>query len=295
MKKFKTRKKHRLFKFIIFIIFGYIFFKITLNILNNNYIDPSKYISYLVNLGFNNQLSNNSIYKGISLVENNLSMSLNNKNEEVMVNYIEKVNDNISNPIVYIYNTHENEEYKIEYKYDYSIVPNVKIASYILQEDLINNNIGSYVETNSVNKILNDNNWIYKDSYKASRMLLDSNNNYKYYIDIHRDSSNYDKTTLNYNGNNYAKILFVVGLEHDSFEYNLKIANELSEMINKNINGLSKGVLKKEGIGVNGVYNQDFNHNCILIEVGGMDNNILEVSNSLKVFANVFSEYIKGE
>ena len=295
MKKFKTRKKHRLFKFIIFIIFGYIFFKITLNILNNNYIYIIKYISYLVNLGFNNQLSNNSIYKGISLVENNLSMSLNNKNEEVMVNYIEKVNDNISNKIVYIYNTHENEEYKIEYKYDYSIVPNVKIASYILQEDLINNNIGSYVETNSVNKILNDNNWIYKDSYKASRMLLDSNNNYKYYIDIHRDSSNYDKTTLNYNGNNYAKILFVVGLEHDSFEYNLKIANELSEMINKNINGLSKGVLKKEGIGVNGVYNQDFNHNCILIEVGGMDNNILEVSNSLKVFANVFSEYIKGE
>ena len=147
------------------------------------------------------------------------------------------------------------------------------------------------VELNSIKKILDDNNWIYKDSYKASRLLLEKNNNYEYYIDIHRDSSSYDKTTLN-SDKVYAKIMFIVGLENESYEYNLKLSNELSDMLNKKVDGISRGVLKKEGLGVNGVYNQDFSHNLLVVEIGGVDNNILEVSNSIKVFADVLSEYI---
>jgi stage II sporulation protein P len=286
MKRFKSRRKHKLLKLILFIIFIYVFFKITLNILDNE-VDPSKYINYLVSEGLNYKVNNVDNILNVSLL---LDKNIKSDNKS-FISYVDKVNKRFNKSLIYIYNTHDSEEYKLDYSSEYSVIPNVKIASYVLQEYLKNNNIESYVELNSIKKILDDNNWIYKDSYKASRILLEKNNTYEYYIDIHRDSSSYDKTTLN-SDKVYAKIMFIVGLENESYEYNLKLSSELSDMLNKKVNGISKGVLKKEGLGVNGVYNQDFSHNLIVIEIGGVDNNILEVSNSIKVLADVLSDYI---
>jgi len=53
--------------------------------------------------------------------------------------------------------------------------------------------------------------------------------------------------------------------------------------------------MKKSGKGVNGVYNQDFSPDAILIEVGGQYNNISEVNNTLKVLAKILANYIKEE
>ena len=53
-------------------------------------------------------------------------------------------------------------------------------------------------------------------------------------------------------------------------------------------------MLEKKGPGVNGKYNQDFNPNTILIEVGGQYNYIEEVNNSLKIVAQVLYDYLKG-
>ncbi|MBR2828185.1 MAG: stage II sporulation protein P [Bacilli bacterium] len=49
---------------------------------------------------------------------------------------------------------------------------------------------------------------------------------------------------------------------------------------------------KKSGPGVNGVYNQDFHKNTILIEVGGYENTTTEVLNSLLAFSSSFLEVI---
>ena len=72
-----------------------------------------------------------------------------------------------------------------------------------------------------------------------------------------------------------------------------------SELLNEKIvafdDSLSRGVLKKDNAGANGIYNQDFDPNTILIEVGGQYNNIEEVNNSLKVFASIIYDYLKGE
>ena len=51
--------------------------------------------------------------------------------------------------------------------------------------------------------------------------------------------------------------------------------------------------MKKTGMNVNGVYNQDFSPNCILIEVGGVSNNIDEVNQTMNVLAKIISKYIK--
>ena len=309
MKRFKTRKKTNTFKIIFFIIIVLLSFNATKYLLKNNVkLSPEKYIKYLVANGFNNQVKleyNNyfDITKPLTLIEHNLEFMATNKNEEEnnqeTIEYIKKVNESMETPLVYIYNSHDTEKYKIEYKYEYTITPDVKLTSYILQEKLDNLGIKSIVETRSVNKILENNNWPYRESYKASKSLIeDAKNKYpsiKYFIDIHRDSSNYDKTILEYNNKKYAKILFVVGLEHDNYEYNLNIANKLNEMLNQDINNITRGVTKKEGLGVNGVYNQDVSKNALLIEIGGVDNTIDEVSNSVNLLGEVLSRYIKED
>ena len=57
MKRFKTRKKHKLFKILFLLLLIYFSFEITLNYLNKNIkVDPEKYIKYLVRLGLNNKV-----------------------------------------------------------------------------------------------------------------------------------------------------------------------------------------------------------------------------------------------
>ena len=91
---------------------------------------------------------------------------------------------------------------------------------------------------------------------------------------------------------NYARILFVVGLEHDNYKKNLELANNINKLFNDSYPGLSRGVYKKEGINVNGIYNQDVSENAMLIEVGGVDNNIEEVMNTMNAISDVISKYI---
>ena len=63
----------------------------------------------------------------------------------------------------------------------------------------------------------------------------------------------------------------------------------------KNYQGLSRGKIKKTGITANGIYNQDISPNCILLEVGGVDNNIEEVNNTMLALSHILTIHIKGE
>jgi len=69
------------------------------------------------------------------------------------------------------------------------------------------------------------------------------------------------------------------------------LAKELHQGLEKKYPGLSRGVLaKRKTSGNNGLYNQDLSNNSILIEVGGVDNNMEELTNTVKAFSDVFSE-----
>lgn len=221
------------------------------------------------------------------------------KKENNEIVFKEKENTNQRSPTVYIYNTHQTESYLYDKVNNYNLDYNVMFASYILKEYLNDYNILSFVESASIKKVLNENNLIYKDSYKASRILLEESIiNYptlKYFIDLHRDSSVYEKTTCVIDNKSYAKILFVLGLENKNYLENEKMINYLNERLIKVNSCLSRGITKKSGVGVDGVYNQDFNSNAILIELGGQYNTITEVNNTLKIFAKVLAEYILEE
>lgn len=210
-----------------------------------------------------------------------------------------KIETKKENPTIYIYNTHQTEEYKPTSYLEYSVNPNVLMASYILEEQLSKKGHVVLVEEESVSRLRTTLGLNYAGSYKVTRSMMENakknNPTLKYYIDLHRDSLTRDKTTLTVDGKSYAKILFIVGLENSNYQENLDFTNKISDLLNQKVKGLSKGIYKKEGPLVNGVYNQDFSNRVILIELGGNENTIDEVYRSLIVLGEVLDEVIKND
>lgn len=307
--KFKPRKKFSkiIFKIILcsliliwaFVLFFKIFYdSIKLNVNNNTFI------SYLVNDSFSNydlkditNLSSTEFLLKYSFGIKNFNSGLNDVQLELPVNSTidDNEKENNSDPYVYIFNSHQSENYRSNLSEDFNINNTVYLASHILKEYLEDLGISVVVEENSIVDVLNTNGWKYASSYKASRILLEQAildyPSLCFFIDLHRDSASYEATTVELEGKKYAKIMFVVGKEHDGYEKNLELANALNEKIKAISPSLSRGVLQKEGKGVNGIYNQDFSPNTILIEVGGQYNYVEEVNNILKLFADILYEY----
>ena len=214
--------------------------------------------------------------------------------------YIEDPNPtNTEEPIIYLYNTHQLENYSNESLDIYGITPNVLLASYVLRENLNKMGLSTIVEEANMSEILAKNNWNYSYSYQASRSLMEEKQNkystLKYYIDLHRDSVSKNYTTTSIGDISYAKMLFVIGKDHTNWEANNNLAVVLDNLLDKYYPGLSRGIMQKQGQNVNGIYNQDISPNCILIEVGGVDNTIEEVYNTMNALADILNKHIKGE
>ena len=275
-------------------------------VVNSKIILKKNYLNFLnlITFKFNKQDILDYKIDFVSLYIKSLSKNNYFIKKEIPVNSVTNV-DNIAyldEPTVYIYQTHANEEYSF-FKNDlYNIVPTVKTASYVLSDELSKLGIKSLVEKENTISILNERGLNYSSSYKISRELLEKrheeNKSLKYFLDIHRDSVKRNVTTTTINGVTYARIMFLLGLENNNYLENKKILEKLNNYLEVNYPGLSRGIYEKKGKGVNGIYNQDYSKNVILIEVGGVDNTILEVSNSIKVIAsmiyNLDQEYDKS-
>lgn len=327
-KKFKARKRKinlpkLIFCFIVIIIIFLIFksFILTTKLASSNeeflknlLNDSNHYIMY-------EKINKNPIYSFIKLITNidlkqpktilentlkyntkSMGISYTASDDVYSTNsvYIEDINkeNKVDDPIVYIYNTHQLEEYNSNNLEEYNIKPNVLMASYILREYLNRNNIESVVETADITDFLNVNGWSYSKSYNASRYYLDEAikkyPNLKLIIDLHRDAIEYDASTITIGDKKYAKILFVVGLDYENYQPNLDLANTLSNITNNKFPNLSRGILTKTGKGVNGIYNQDANDNIVLIECGGYKNSIEEVMNTMIALSDVIKTYLEG-
>lgn len=232
------------------------------------------------------------INEPVNLLNSNVRVTTKNikkvsKTEENIVKL--SVSDKKYNPLIYIYNTHQQEKYV-----DYSVYE----ASLELVELLNRKGLDTFFEEQSVTTFLQNNNLSYSKSYSVSRKYLEEAknkySNLKYFFDIHRDALTKEKSTININGESYAKVLFVVGKENNNYEQNLINANRLNEIINVKAPGISRGVITKEGNGVNGIYNQDIDSNVFLIEVGGNNNTKEEVLRTLTILNDSIFEYIKG-
>jgi stage II sporulation protein P len=203
---------------------------------------------------------------------------------------------------VFIYHTHswesylpllglegaENENEAVDGK------TNITIVGELLGKELEKRGIGASVDKTNIGQELDKKGWMTHKSYEISRSLVQSamagNKKLEYFIDLHRDSVRKDSTTATINSEPYAKLVFVIGEENKNFQQNLKFANELHKILNKNYPGISKGVLPKKGIGVDGIYNQDLHANTLVVEVGGVDNNMKELKNTIEALADAISQ-----
>lgn len=113
----------------------------------------------------------------------------------------------------------------------------------------------------------------------------------QYLIDIHRDSQPKKITTMNINGKSYARLFFVVGKKNENYDNNLSLAKEIKQKLEEKHPGISRGVFVKTKDDGNGAYNQDLSSSSMLLEFGGVENTKEELNNTIKAFAEVFSEY----
>ena len=302
--KGKRRKKSKSLIYILILI-CLVYFEFYISKYKLNYSNEILLNNMLNSATTSYNLNENTIYKKTRSSFKNifnspeyiLTLQLKytmNKDEKVSFIYGEN-----ELPLVYIYNSHQGEEYSNKYLEDYNIVPNVITASYMLEEKLENIDINTLVEENDILSYMKNNSYDHSKSYIASRYFLinvmKKYRSIKLYIDLHRDSVTHDVTTINIDGKDYARLLFVIGLKYETYEQNLSIAEYLNNKLDENYKGLSRGILKKSNAGANGVYNQDLSPNIILIEVGGVDNNIDEINNTLDILSKVIGDYINEE
>lgn len=314
-KRFKSKKRLKIhYRVFLFLIIGIGSFFYIFDLLYNKFalkIDNEQLISYLINYNLNTKEEKNILYDIINLDSTNFllkyTLGIELKEEEVVEEvsgveaaYIEDPYETtVKDPIVYIYNTHQTEGYQKSNNAAYNITPSVLMASYILRESLNDLGIPTLVETNDITEILRVHNWQYKYSYAASKILVEDamskNSKLTYFIDLHRDSMSYEVTTATINDKKYAKVLFVVGKDHEEYTKNLEFAEKINNELKKFDPNITRGISIKGGSGVNGIYNQDISPNSALIELGGQYNNITEINNTLEILSKAIFEVLKGE
>ena len=106
-------------------------------------------------------------------------------------------------------------------------------------------------------------------------------------IDFHRDSIPKNLSTISLDNKSYAKLLFVVGKGSQNYKKVNQACDKLSQILNKKIPGISKGIMIKQSD-----YNQGITSNMMLIEVGAHQNTYEEVKNTLNILAIAIDEYL---
>ena len=118
---------------------------------------------------------------------------------------------------------------------------------------------------------------------------------YDLYIDLHRDAyvQGNGPNAVTLDGKNIARVLFLIG-KGDSFdgpdkpdwEKNSLAARWISDRMNEEISGLSRGVSMKSGR-----YNQHAASPCILLEVGNNKNTLSESLSAMPYAAQAICSY----
>ncbi|MEO4054402.1 stage II sporulation protein P [Solibacillus sp. CAU 1738] len=221
---------------------------------------------------------------------------INGFGEESMSATIEK-----NDPLVFIYHSHNMESFIPEINGkapNYQVISETKNVTLIgkeLSRALKDNNINSIHDGTNIAEVLKERNLSFADSYIVSREQLqnglDANKSIKMVFDIHRDSQNRKATTININGQDYARIVFVVSTISDNYKKNRDFAMLLHEKLEELYPGLSRGVVEKEGKPRN-TYNQDVLDNSSLLEIGGVENTLEETYRTTEVLAKVIKEVI---
>jgi stage II sporulation protein P len=202
--------------------------------------------------------------------------------------------------VAFIYQTHSNESFLPELNgvtdpdKAYSDKVNVISVGQRLAQNLEKDGIGAvHSQTVYPSTVKNfEYPYSYKYSLKTLQEAFAQHPDLKYYFDIHRDSAARSKTTATIDGKDYAQVYFIIGGKNPNWKKNEEFANKIHQVLEAKHPGISKGIHAKEASEGNGLYNQSFSPNNILIEVGGPYNSLEECYRTTDWLAEAISEVI---
>ena len=326
MKKAKLKKKKKIIsiKPILLVIIFILSLTLTIKNLLKIDINDKEYLSFLINESYKNDNNSSYILRTILKVFTNIDTSkpetllsfskiksspkkikeeykmeddYDPEKYENKTSYI-KVDNQISDPVLYIYNTHQLETYSAE-GLNNNMVPNVMMAGSLLTEKLNKKGIKTIFEDTNLYNFISEMGLPKNELYGGSRVFIsNAKEKYptlKYYIDLHRDSVNKDISTINIDNKNYARVLFVLGTTNPNYENNKKMMSRINEIINEKYPKLSRGIYDVDIPDWPEIYNQDMDNNAILIELGAEYNTMNEVLNTVEVLSDSISQYIKED
>lgn len=293
--KFKSKRKIKLkFKYLIFIIiiiliyllFSYISSNFKLVTINKNAISKilsnnSIHIIYNEDDNYFNKILQKfiNINDPVGILKNQTENKIILKDKLKLSSYKYKV---------YLYNTHDLEQYK-------DFIQNIKIsvgnASLLLSNNLKSIGIDVIVEKQKVSDLTNND---LSKSFDTSKILIENiiqNENIDLFIDLHRDDEKKEVTTLELNGKKYAKVKFVVGRKNKNYMLNYNLTELINRKIKEKYPDLTRGIVLND----NYTYNQELSEKIIFINIGGYENDIVEVKNTIDLLGPIIKEVLDEE
>ena len=290
--KFKSKRRIKLkFKYLIFIIiiiliyllFSYISSNFKLVTINKNAISKilsnnSIHIIYNEDDNYFNKILQKfiNINDPVGILKNQTENKIILKDKLKLSSYKYKV---------YLYNTHDLEQYK-------DFIQNIKIsvgnALLLLSNNLKSIGIDVIVEKQKVSDLTNND---LSKSFDISKTLIENiiqSENIDLFIDLHRDDEKKEVTTLELNGKKYAKVKFVVGRKNKNYMLNYNLTELINRKIKEKYPDLTRGIVLND----NYTYNQELSEKIIFINIGGYENDIVEVKNTIDLLGPIIKEVL---
>lgn len=257
--------------FLIFLILNSISF---LDVLGKTLNEgPKQILVKILNPTF--EVNQESLKKQLAIAPPVSLLSEEEKEEiKIAVPFVPVLKDS-KKPTIYIYNTHQYEEYADD--------GNVWEIAYVLAKKLEEAGFYVVVEGNDFLLDAEKKGYNYNQLYLISRQFIqDAFVNYGGFdltIDLHRDAAPKSAVTFtDENGKSYAKMMFVVGMNSENASAVMNHSISLTDKINAVKPGIMRSVFERQA-----VYNQDMDPNMVLLELGADTNTLEEVLNSLDV------------
>jgi stage II sporulation protein P len=205
-------------------------------------------------------------------------------------------------PQVFIYHSHNRESWLPELKKPKTDKPseafhaeqNVTLLGARLQRQLESKGVGALHSIRDYAEAVPSFNYNYSYKYSSTtvREVLAIHPKMTYLIDIHRDSQRRDKTTITIDGQNVARIFFIIGEGNPHWRENHAFAKSIHEEFNARWPGLSKGIINKGKSQGHGEYNQSLSPMSMLLEIGGVDNTLEESYRTIDMMAEVINDVL---
>lgn len=235
-----------------------------------------------------NTITSNNLKSPLSSLDISKKVETNQKETTMKKETTKEIS---SKPLIYIYNTHENEEYAGSV---YNITPTVKTVSDILKDELEGLGILSIVEKKSITKEVNKRGLDYTGTYTVSfeylKMRKKENPTLEYFFDMHRDSVTGNASRITINDKKYAKMMFLVGTKNENYKKNDANLKIMEKYLNKYYPGLVRDTYYQK----HSSFNQFYSEKMFLIELGGPDNTLEEIYNTTVALSKSIKYYMEA-